>query len=114
MKWRNFIAVLRDCIAMHRWSKRTLLVNMPPSPQPSPARGRGGQTAVALLSAVFLASAALAQSPSDFTTRADVAAAPGASIVRAALPVASIAALRGANGGDLRVFNASGVSLPHA
>ena len=99
---------------MHRWSKRTLLVNMPPSPQPSPARGRGGQTAVALLSAVFLASAALAQSPSDFTTRADVAAAPGASIVRAALPVASIAALRGANGGDLRVFNASGVSLPHA
>ena len=34
--------------------------------------------------------------------------------MRAALPAASIAALRGANGGDLRVFNASGLSLPHA
>ena len=112
MKLLSAIAVLRSFVGVCCSYKQTALVNAPASP--SPARGRGGQTAVALLSAVFLASAALAQSPSDFTTRADVAAAPGASIVRAALPVASIAALRGANGGDLRVFNASGVSLPHA
>ncbi len=114
MKLLSAIAVLGSFVGVYCSYKQTALVNPPPSPQPSPARGRGGQTAVALLSAVFLASAALAQSPSDFTTRADVAAAPGASIVRAALPAASIAALRGANGGDLRVFNASGVSLPHA
>ena len=112
MKLLSAIAVLGSIVGVCCSYKQTALVNAPASP--SPARGRGGQTAVALLSAVFLASAALAQSPSDFTTRADVAAAPGASIVRAALPAASIAALRGANGGDLRVFNASGVSLPHA
>ena len=114
MKLLSAIAVLRSFVGVCCSYKQTALVNPPPSPQPSPARGRGGQTTEALLSGVFLASAALAQSPSDFTTRADVAAAPGASIVRAALPAASIAALRGANGGDLRVFNASGVSLPHA
>ncbi len=66
------------------------------------------------VSAAFFTSIAFAQSANDFTTRADVVAPPGASIVRAALPAASIAALRGANGGDLRVFNATGVSLPHA
>ena len=114
MKWRNFFAALRGCIGVHRSSKRTFILNTPPSPQPSPACGRGGRTAAVLLSAVFLASTTLAQSPNDFTTRADVVSPPGASIVRAALPAASIAALRGANGGDLRVFNASGVSLPHA
>ncbi len=84
-----------------------------PSPQPSPP-GRGRQTAASLIATVLFASTTLAQSPNDFTTRADVIAPAGASIVRAALPAASIAALRGANGGDLRVFNASGVSLPHA
>ena len=67
-----------------------------------------------LVAAWLITAAALAQSPNDFTTRAEVIAPSGASIVRAALPAASIAALRGANAGDLRVFNASGVSLPHA
>ena len=71
-------------------------------------------SAVALLFAACFAATAFAQSPSDFATRADVVVPPGASIVRAALPAASIAALRGVRGGDLRVFNASGVSLPHA
>ena len=70
--------------------------------------------AVALVAAWFISSTTFAQSANDFATRADVVAPPGATIVRAALPAASIAALRGANGGDLRVFNASGVSLPHA
>jgi hypothetical protein len=69
---------------------------------------------MAFLPAVFLLSTAFAQSPSDFTTRADVVAAPGASIIRAALPAASIAGLRSSDGGDLRVFNANGLSLPHA
>lgn len=68
----------------------------------------------ALVASTLFTSTAFAQSPNDFTTRADVIAPAGASIVRAALPAASIAALRGANGGDLRVFNAAGVSLPHA
>lgn len=79
----------------------------------SPPPSRGGNTLTASLFALF-APIALAQSPADFTTRADVTPPTGASVVRAALPAASIAALRGANGGDLRVFNASGVSLPHA
>lgn len=83
-----------------------------PSPQPSPP-GRGSRT-VSLVTSALFASITLAQALNDFTTRADVIAPPGASIVRAALPAASIAALRGASGGDLRVFNASGVSMPHA
>lgn len=78
----------------------------------SPPR-RDGKTLTASLLALF-AGAAFALSPNDFTTRADVIAPTGASVVRAALPAASIAALRAANGGDLRVFNASGVSMPHA
>ncbi len=114
MKLRNSIAALRRCVGRYGSNERAVLVNPPPSPQPSPACGRGCQTAVALLSAGFLASSAFAQTPNDFTTRAEVVSTPGASIVRAALPAASIAALRGANGGDLRVFNATGVSLPHA
>lgn len=55
-----------------------------------------------------------AQSVAEFTTRAEVVAPAGSSVVRAEVPAASIAALRGVSGGDLRVFNASGVSLPHA
>ena len=92
---------------------RTMAYLQSPSPQPSPP-GRGGRTGVSLLVVAVIASAALAQSPNDFTHRADVVIPPSVSIVRAALPAATIAALRGANGGDLRVFNAVGVSLPHA
>jgi len=68
----------------------------------------------------FAAMASLASAPSssqtlaDFAARADVVVAPGTSVVRAALPASSIAALHGASGGDLRVFNGSGMSLPHA
>ena len=55
-----------------------------------------------------------AQTVNEFSTQAAVVVPSGTAIARAALPVASIAALRSANGGDLRVFNAAGVSLPHA
>ncbi len=121
MKLCNAIAGLRGSIAVCCSYRQTFIVTLPPSPQPrrllapvdASARGRGRQT-ISLVTVALCAFTAFAQSPSDFTTRADVVAPPSASIVRAALPAASIAALRGANGGDLRVFNASGVSLPHA
>jgi hypothetical protein len=63
---------------------------------------------------VACASLACAQTATDFAARADVVVPSAVSVVRAALPGSSIAALRGANGGDLRVFNGSGLSLPHA
>lgn len=75
---------------------------------------RKNMSVAALVASTLFASTTFAQSPNDFTTRADVVAPSGASMVRAALPAASIAALRGASGDDLRVFNAGGVSLPHA
>lgn len=87
------------------------------APRAAPTRTsawRIGRTAVALVATWLITPAALGQTASDFTTRAAVVAPPGASIVRAALPATSIAALRSANGGDLRVFNASGLTLPHA
>ncbi len=55
-----------------------------------------------------------AQSIADFAVRAELHVPNGSAIVRVALPAASIAALRSAEGGDLRVFNATGTSLPHA
>ena len=121
MKPRNFFSALRRCVVTHSSSERAVLSRTPPSRQPqrspapvdAPTRRRGRHTASVFAVALFT-STAFAQSPNDFSTRTDVVAPPGASIVRAALPAASIAALRGANGGDLRVFNASGVSLPHA
>ena len=109
----NFFAVLPGCVGGCWPYQQTSRVNQPPSPQRSFACARGSQSALALLSAALFAATTFAQSANDFATRADVIAPPGASIVRAALPAASIAALRGATGGDLRVFNASGVSLPH-
>jgi len=114
MKLLNFIAVLRGCAGGCGPYQQTCRVNQPPSPQRSFACARGSQSALALLSAALFAASTFAQSANYFATRADVIAPPGASIVRAALPAASIAALRGATGGDLRVFNASGMSLPHA
>ena len=94
------------------WGEGVAIRTMAPSRIPSPP-GRGSRTVSFVTSALF-ASIAFAQSVSDFTARVEVIAPPGASLVRAALPAASIAALRSAAGGDLRVFNASGVSLPHA
>ena len=68
----------------------------------------------AILLAAFLAGhEANAQAISEFSTRAAVVMPSGTAIARAALPGPSIAALRDANGGDLRVFNAAGLSLPH-
>jgi Protein of unknown function (DUF3999) len=68
-----------------------------------------------VFSATFICcGTAVAQKPGDFSARAEVIAPTGASVVRAVLPAASIAALRSANGGDLRVFNGNGLSLPHA
>jgi len=55
-----------------------------------------------------------AQTVNEFSTRAAVVVPNGTAIARVALPGPSIAALRSANGGDLRVFNAAGLSLPHA
>jgi hypothetical protein len=55
-----------------------------------------------------------AQKIEEFAVRAQITPPAGTSLVRAALPAASIAALREADGGDLRVFNAKGVSIPHA
>ena len=69
---------------------------------------------LAVLATVSCFTSVSAQSMNDFAARADVVVPAGASIVRAALPGSSIAALRNANGGDLRVFNGSGMSLPHA
>lgn len=102
--------------------RREFLVTRRPSRQPprtlapvgARAHRRGGHALALYLAAVCFASAASAQSINDFAARADVLVPPGASIVRAALPGPSIAALRSANAGDLRVFNAGGMSLPHA
>jgi len=114
MKRYNSIAAARRDGGRYGSDEQAVPANSPPTLQPSSKRGKGGRTAAALVAAWLVTSAAIAQSASDFTIRADVVAPPGVSIVRAALPAASVAALRGANGGDLRVFNASGVSLPHA
>ncbi len=67
-----------------------------------------------LLAAFLLGYAVSAQPVSEFSTRAAVVVPNGTSTARVALPGPSIAALRNANGGDLRVFNAAGLSLPHA
>jgi Protein of unknown function (DUF3999) len=56
----------------------------------------------------------LAQSVGEFSTRAQVAVPSGTSIARVALPETSIVSLRETNAGDLRVFNAKGIALPHA
>ena len=55
-----------------------------------------------------------AQTLNEFSTRAALVVPSGTAIARVALPGPSIAALRSVNGGDLRVFNAAGLSLPHA
>ncbi|MEO7253035.1 MAG: DUF3999 family protein [Casimicrobium sp.] len=67
-----------------------------------------------LLTACLAGHDANAQTVDDFSTRAVVVVPSGTAIARVALPGPSIAALRGAFGGDLRVFNAAGLSLPHA
>lgn len=82
------------------------------APRGAPTKARSWAV-LAGVATCFVAIAS-AQSPTDFAARAEVQVPPGTSIVRAALPAASIAAMRSANGGDLRVFNSSGLSLPHA
>ena len=67
-----------------------------------------------LLTAYLTAHVVHAQTVNEFSTRAAVVVPSGTAIARVALPGASIAALRSANGGDLRTFNAAGLSLPHA
>ncbi len=67
-----------------------------------------------LLAAFLMVLEVNAQTVEEFTTRATVVVPGGTAIARAALPGPSINALRGVNGGDLRVFNAAGLSLPHA
>ena len=67
-----------------------------------------------LLTALLIGHEVNAQTVSEFSTRAVVVVPSGTAIARVALPGQSIAALRSANGADLRVFNAAGLSLPHA
>ena len=67
-----------------------------------------------LLSAFLIRHEVNAQTVDEFSTRAAVVVPNGTAIARTTLPGPSIAALRSANGGDLRVFNAAGLSLPHA
>ena len=67
-----------------------------------------------LLSAFLIRHEVNAQTVNEFSTRAAVVVPNGTAIARTTLPGPSIAALRSANGGDLRVFNAAGLSLPHA
>lgn len=71
-------------------------------------------TTLAAVVAISSLTIATAQTANDFAARASVAVPSSASIVRAALPGPSIAALRRADGGDLRVFNGADMSLPHA
>ena len=59
-------------------------------------------------------SIATAQTAQDFAARANVTVPAGTTIARVALPAATIAALRTPEGGDLRVFNATGQLLPYA
>jgi Protein of unknown function (DUF3999) len=115
MKAHNDVSAQSSFIGGCGSGQHSAFGTTPPAtqPAPSPALGRAGQTAT-LLAALFFASAAFAQTPRDFAARADVVVPPGSSIVRAELPAALTAAMRGANGGDLRVFNATGVSVPHA
>lgn len=70
--------------------------------------------ALAALTTITGFTSAFAQSAADFAVRANVVVPPGTPVARAALPGSSIAALRNANGSDLRVFNGNGMSLPHA
>ena len=69
---------------------------------------------VILLTAILNGHEVNAQTVYEFTTRAGVVVPNGTAIARVALPSSSIAALRSADGGDLRIFNAAGLSLPHA
>ena len=69
---------------------------------------------IALSLSVAAGSIATAQSLTEFSTRATVSVPSGSSIARVALPGPTLAALRRGDGGDLRVFNASGTALPHA
>lgn len=67
-----------------------------------------------LLTAFLTGNELNAQTVNEFSTRAAVVVPSGTAIARVALPGASFAAMRSPTGGDLRVFNAAGVSLPHA
>ena len=67
-----------------------------------------------LLMTVLIGHEVRAQTVNEFSTRAEIVVPNGTAIARVALPGPSIAALRSASGGDLRVFNAAGLSLPHA
>ena len=67
-----------------------------------------------LLTTLLIGHEVNAQTVNEFSTRATVAVPTGTAIARVALPAPSIAALRDANGGDMRMFNAAGLSLPHA
>ncbi len=67
-----------------------------------------------LLTTVLIGHEVRAQTVNEFSTRAVIVVPNGTAIARVALPGPSIAALRGASGGDLRVFSAAGLSLPHA
>lgn len=58
--------------------------------------------------------AALAQTPAEFDWRGKLEPAPGASLIRAALPADALLRLRSSQAADVRVFDAKGQPVPFA
>jgi len=71
-------------------------------------------TLLALCSVVNMAWAAEAPTPAEFAWRGQLLLPPGASLVRAELPVEALLRMQSSAGHDLRVFNADGAVVPYA
>lgn len=69
---------------------------------------------LALCGVVNLAWAADAPTPAEFAWRGQLLLPPGASLVRAQLPVEALLRMQSSAGHDLRVFNADGAVVPYA
>jgi hypothetical protein len=69
---------------------------------------------LALFSVVNVGWAAEALAPSDFSWRGELVLPPGASLVRAELPVDALLRMQSRAGDDVRVFNAGGAVVPYA
>jgi Protein of unknown function (DUF3999) len=76
---------------------------------------RSHTIAAALAIALITATpASYARTVQDFASRMQVSVPAGTSVARVALPAATFASTRTADGGDLRVFNEEGQLLPYA
>ncbi len=71
-------------------------------------------TLLALCGVGSLAWAADTPTPAEFAWRGQLVLPPGASLVRAALPVEALLRMQSAAGHDVRVFNADGAVVPYA